>query len=211
MKPLPHRCGVQLTMCVSSSSGRIHYKDMYKVVRTISPPLGFGKNCPYRVACKVWLHNICSAFHPAFFSPNPAPFPYLATSLQCLLFPSSGQRNAKSSSPFTQKQNELLVFMTDAEWCSFDDIILYYHVVICLKNSDRLAIFFVCSLLFSLYHVFNKTISKISKACEQMSTLILVSVFKRFSLIDFLQVIQRYLWLSCGLISFLTHFYAKAA
>ena len=34
-------------------SGRIHYKEMYKVVRTISPPLGFGKNCPHRVACKV--------------------------------------------------------------------------------------------------------------------------------------------------------------
>uniref|UniRef100_A0A3Q1GLL6 Calcium channel, voltage-dependent, R type, alpha 1E subunit a n=1 Tax=Acanthochromis polyacanthus TaxID=80966 RepID=A0A3Q1GLL6_9TELE len=30
----------------------IHYKEMYKVVRTISPPLGFGKNCPHRVACK---------------------------------------------------------------------------------------------------------------------------------------------------------------
>ncbi|KAG9350848.1 hypothetical protein JZ751_024737, partial [Albula glossodonta] len=35
-----------------AACGRIHYKDMYKVVRTISPPLGFGKNCPYRVACK---------------------------------------------------------------------------------------------------------------------------------------------------------------
>uniref|UniRef100_A0A6Q2Y843 EF-hand domain-containing protein n=1 Tax=Esox lucius TaxID=8010 RepID=A0A6Q2Y843_ESOLU len=35
-----------------AASGRIHYKEMYKVVRTISPPLGFGKNCPYRVACK---------------------------------------------------------------------------------------------------------------------------------------------------------------
>uniref|UniRef100_A0A3B3R636 Calcium voltage-gated channel subunit alpha1 E n=1 Tax=Paramormyrops kingsleyae TaxID=1676925 RepID=A0A3B3R636_9TELE len=34
------------------AAGRIHYKEMYKVVRTISPPLGFGKNCPYRVACK---------------------------------------------------------------------------------------------------------------------------------------------------------------
>uniref|UniRef100_A0A3Q3EG10 Calcium channel, voltage-dependent, R type, alpha 1E subunit a n=1 Tax=Labrus bergylta TaxID=56723 RepID=A0A3Q3EG10_9LABR len=30
----------------------LHYKEMYKVVRTISPPLGFGKNCPHRVACK---------------------------------------------------------------------------------------------------------------------------------------------------------------
>ena len=37
------------------SSGRVHYKEMYKVVRTISPPLGFGKNCPHRVACKVWF------------------------------------------------------------------------------------------------------------------------------------------------------------
>ncbi|KAI4885794.1 hypothetical protein NFI96_023159 [Prochilodus magdalenae] len=35
-----------------AACGRIHYKEMYKVVRTISPPLGFGKNCPYRVACK---------------------------------------------------------------------------------------------------------------------------------------------------------------
>uniref|UniRef100_A0A3B5A4C5 Voltage-dependent R-type calcium channel subunit alpha-1E-like n=1 Tax=Stegastes partitus TaxID=144197 RepID=A0A3B5A4C5_9TELE len=34
------------------AAGRIHYKEMYKVVRTISPPLGFGKNCPHRVACK---------------------------------------------------------------------------------------------------------------------------------------------------------------
>uniref|UniRef100_A0A669CCU4 Voltage-dependent calcium channel type A subunit alpha-1 n=1 Tax=Oreochromis niloticus TaxID=8128 RepID=A0A669CCU4_ORENI len=35
-----------------AACGRIHYKEMYKVVRTISPPLGFGKNCPHRVACK---------------------------------------------------------------------------------------------------------------------------------------------------------------
>ncbi|XP_047655702.1 voltage-dependent R-type calcium channel subunit alpha-1E isoform X3 [Tachysurus fulvidraco] len=35
-----------------AACGRIHYKDMYKVVRNIPPPLGFGKNCPYRVACK---------------------------------------------------------------------------------------------------------------------------------------------------------------
>uniref|UniRef100_A0A8C9TBW9 Calcium voltage-gated channel subunit alpha1 E n=1 Tax=Scleropages formosus TaxID=113540 RepID=A0A8C9TBW9_SCLFO len=43
---------VFLTPMCFLSSGRLHYKDMYKVVRTISPPLGFGKNCPYRVACK---------------------------------------------------------------------------------------------------------------------------------------------------------------
>ncbi|XP_028818264.1 voltage-dependent R-type calcium channel subunit alpha-1E isoform X4 [Denticeps clupeoides] len=35
-----------------AACGRLHYKEMYKVVRAISPPLGFGKNCPYRVACK---------------------------------------------------------------------------------------------------------------------------------------------------------------
>ncbi|XP_053287158.1 voltage-dependent R-type calcium channel subunit alpha-1E [Pleuronectes platessa] len=35
-----------------AACGRMHYKEMYKVVRTISPPLGFGKNCPHRVACK---------------------------------------------------------------------------------------------------------------------------------------------------------------
>uniref|UniRef100_A0A673YDY8 Calcium voltage-gated channel subunit alpha1 E n=1 Tax=Salmo trutta TaxID=8032 RepID=A0A673YDY8_SALTR len=35
-----------------AACGRIHYKEMYTVVRTISPPLGFGKNCPYTVACK---------------------------------------------------------------------------------------------------------------------------------------------------------------
>ena len=37
-----------------SCSGRIHYKDMYSLLRVISPPLGLGKKCPHRVACKVW-------------------------------------------------------------------------------------------------------------------------------------------------------------
>ncbi|XP_053549925.1 voltage-dependent R-type calcium channel subunit alpha-1E [Bombina bombina] len=35
-----------------AACGRLHYKDMYKLVRVISPPLGLGENCPYRVACK---------------------------------------------------------------------------------------------------------------------------------------------------------------
>uniref|UniRef100_A0A8C9G7V7 Voltage-dependent R-type calcium channel subunit alpha n=1 Tax=Pavo cristatus TaxID=9049 RepID=A0A8C9G7V7_PAVCR len=35
-----------------AACGRISYKDMYKLVRVISPPLGLGENCPYRVACK---------------------------------------------------------------------------------------------------------------------------------------------------------------
>ena len=59
-------------------SGRIHYKEMYKVVRTISPPLGFGKNCPHRVACKVWFphvnHPLCTlprGILPDFLPPPP--------------------------------------------------------------------------------------------------------------------------------------------
>ncbi|XP_069911005.1 voltage-dependent R-type calcium channel subunit alpha-1E isoform X11 [Oryctolagus cuniculus] len=35
-----------------AACGRLPYKDMYKLVRAISPPLGLGENCPYRVACK---------------------------------------------------------------------------------------------------------------------------------------------------------------
>ncbi|CAM4710429.1 unnamed protein product, partial [Lepidochelys kempii] len=52
--------------------GRIPYKDMYKLVRVISPPLGLGKNCPYRVACKVCLpvpsHNLATGrtINPSF-------------------------------------------------------------------------------------------------------------------------------------------------
>ncbi|KAK7795218.1 hypothetical protein U0070_010794 [Myodes glareolus] len=36
-----------------AACGRIHYKDMYSLLRVISPPLGLGKKCPHRVACKV--------------------------------------------------------------------------------------------------------------------------------------------------------------
>lgn len=43
-----------LTSLYSSYSGRIHYKDMYSLLRVIDPPLGLGKKCPHRVACKVW-------------------------------------------------------------------------------------------------------------------------------------------------------------
>uniref|UniRef100_A0A3B3CKV4 Voltage-dependent P/Q-type calcium channel subunit alpha-1A n=1 Tax=Oryzias melastigma TaxID=30732 RepID=A0A3B3CKV4_ORYME len=35
-----------------AACGRIHYKDMYSLLRVISPPLGLGKKCPHRVACK---------------------------------------------------------------------------------------------------------------------------------------------------------------
>ncbi|RXM90748.1 Voltage-dependent P/Q-type calcium channel subunit alpha-1A [Acipenser ruthenus] len=35
-----------------AACGRIHYKDMYSLLRVISPPLGLGKKCPNRVAYK---------------------------------------------------------------------------------------------------------------------------------------------------------------
>lgn len=33
-------------------SGRIHYTDMYEMLRNIAPPVGFGRKCPYRLAYK---------------------------------------------------------------------------------------------------------------------------------------------------------------
>lgn len=44
---------VFVTPLYSCFSGRIHYKDMYSLLRVIDPPLGLGKKCPHRVACKV--------------------------------------------------------------------------------------------------------------------------------------------------------------
>ncbi|XP_038649454.1 probable voltage-dependent R-type calcium channel subunit alpha-1E [Scyliorhinus canicula] len=35
-----------------AACGMIHYKDMYTIVCTIAPPLGLGRKCPCRVACK---------------------------------------------------------------------------------------------------------------------------------------------------------------
>lgn len=48
-------CCCFVTPLYSCFSGRIHYKDMYSLLRVIDPPLGLGKKCPHRVACKVWL------------------------------------------------------------------------------------------------------------------------------------------------------------
>lgn len=36
-------------------SGRIKHIDVVTMLRRIQPPLGFGKLCPHRVACKVRL------------------------------------------------------------------------------------------------------------------------------------------------------------
>lgn len=43
--------GIQV--CVSSCRGRIKHLDVVTLLRRIQPPLGFGKFCPHRVACKV--------------------------------------------------------------------------------------------------------------------------------------------------------------
>lgn len=54
---------------------------MYKLVRVISPPLGLGENCPYRVACKVCLpvlrHHLATGhtIHPSFPAPLPPRLP----------------------------------------------------------------------------------------------------------------------------------------
>ena len=39
-------------------SGRIKHLDVVTLLRKISPPLGFGKLCPHRVACKVVLSTV---------------------------------------------------------------------------------------------------------------------------------------------------------
>uniref|UniRef100_A0AC35TNP8 EF-hand domain-containing protein n=1 Tax=Rhabditophanes sp. KR3021 TaxID=114890 RepID=A0AC35TNP8_9BILA len=35
-----------------AATGRIHYTDMYEMLRNIAPPVGFGRKCPYRLAYK---------------------------------------------------------------------------------------------------------------------------------------------------------------
>lgn len=40
------------------AKGRIKHVDVVTLLRKISPPLGFGKLCPHRVACKV-CHIFC--------------------------------------------------------------------------------------------------------------------------------------------------------
>lgn len=40
------------------AKGRIKHLDVVTLLRKISPPLGFGKLCPHRVACKVYK-KIC--------------------------------------------------------------------------------------------------------------------------------------------------------
>ncbi|KHJ85246.1 hypothetical protein OESDEN_15032 [Oesophagostomum dentatum] len=39
------------------AKGRIKHLDVVTLLRKISPPLGFGKLCPHRLACKVSRSN----------------------------------------------------------------------------------------------------------------------------------------------------------
>jgi len=44
------------------AKGRIKHLDVVTLLRKISPPLGFGKLCPHRVACKVIINSIVHIF-----------------------------------------------------------------------------------------------------------------------------------------------------
>ena len=39
--------------CGEFFRGRIHYTDMYELLRNMEPPVGFGRKCPYRLAYRV--------------------------------------------------------------------------------------------------------------------------------------------------------------
>lgn len=50
----PQRCpSTPHTLCDTPRRGRIKHLDVVTLLRRIQPPLGFGKLCPHRVACKV--------------------------------------------------------------------------------------------------------------------------------------------------------------
>lgn len=51
-----HICAwMDLINAVFFCRGRIKHLDVVTLLRRIQPPLGFGKLCPHRVACKVGL------------------------------------------------------------------------------------------------------------------------------------------------------------
>lgn len=59
--PSPSDCRSSLLCLSASSSGRIKHIDVVTMLRRIQPPLGFGKLCPHRVACKVRKHTFSAA------------------------------------------------------------------------------------------------------------------------------------------------------
>jgi len=56
-----HICKTLFTL---SFRGRIKHLDVVTLLRRIPPPLGFGKFCPHRIACKVrkMLSSKCNMF-----------------------------------------------------------------------------------------------------------------------------------------------------
>ena len=52
------------------AKGRIKHVDVVTLLRKISPPLGFGKLCPHRVACKVYTTYQKIICHLRIFSTN---------------------------------------------------------------------------------------------------------------------------------------------
>ncbi len=44
------------------AKGRIKHLDVVTLLRKISPPLGFGKLCPHRVACKVYTKKLSDSY-----------------------------------------------------------------------------------------------------------------------------------------------------
>ncbi|CAL8071002.1 unnamed protein product [Calicophoron daubneyi] len=57
------------------AKGLIHHKDMYEMLRNMEPPVGFGKNCPYRLAYRKLIRmnmpvdeNGCVEFNTTFFA-----------------------------------------------------------------------------------------------------------------------------------------------
>ena len=49
------------------AKGRIKHVDVVTLLRKISPPLGFGKLCPHRVACKVTLTHLYISKFSSFY------------------------------------------------------------------------------------------------------------------------------------------------
>lgn len=59
---------MSVTLCLVDlvpTRGRIKHLDVVTLLRRIQPPLGFGKLCPHRVACKVrWFPHGWDGCHP---------------------------------------------------------------------------------------------------------------------------------------------------
>lgn len=75
--------------------GRIKHLDIVTLLRRISPPLGFGKLCPYRVACKRLVSMNMSLNSDGTVMFNATLFALVRTSLKIKLEGSIDQSNAE--------------------------------------------------------------------------------------------------------------------